>query len=490
MKRKSLKINYILDTIKIMLGMVFPIITFPYTSRILLPAGIGKVAFAQSIINYFIMLSAIGVPMYGAVECAKIRDDKDKLSRLTQELFLINCIAVIVAYIAFFVLVWVDKKFYAQKELLLLMSTAIIFSTLGLDWFYQALEEYAYITVRSFVFQLIYVTLIFLLVKSRQDYLIYAGLIVFSSVGANITNFVHTRKYIYFKRYQNYQLKRHLKPIFIMFFYLFTVNIYTNLNAIMLGYMKGESSVGFYSAALKINKMLLALVISVGGVLMPRISYYLHNGELDKFNALIKKSCNFITMLALPISIALLFLAEEIIILFSGESFLPAVSAMRILAPTTIIIAFGHITGVQILLPLRKEKLILISALIGATVSFVLNLKLIPLYAQSGTAVVNLIAEGCVTVTQVIFSWQYLKNNLELSSLLKYICATVLTVLGIILVKLFIGNCLGRLMVSGIVSVVVYFTALFLIRDVIILEVVEKFKAVGRKFFQECNFLR
>ena len=103
MKTKSLKLNFIMNAILTMSQFIFPLITFPYISRILLPAGTGKVSFATSVISYFALFAQLGIPTYGIRACAKVRDNKKELTRTVQELFIINVVMSLAVYAAFFV---------------------------------------------------------------------------------------------------------------------------------------------------------------------------------------------------------------------------------------------------------------------------------------------------------------------------------------------------------------------------------------------------
>ena len=91
-KRNNIKLNYIMNTILTLSSFIFPLITFPYVSRILLPEGTGRVSFATSVVSYFLMLSQLGIPTYGIRACAKVRDDRRKLSRVVHELMAINLV--------------------------------------------------------------------------------------------------------------------------------------------------------------------------------------------------------------------------------------------------------------------------------------------------------------------------------------------------------------------------------------------------------------
>ena len=103
MAEKSLKKNAIYSFIKAFMNLAFPVITFPYASRILLPEGIGKVNFANSIVSYFIIIAGLGIGTYATREAAKVRNDKTQLTKFSKEIFSINLIATVIAYILFFI---------------------------------------------------------------------------------------------------------------------------------------------------------------------------------------------------------------------------------------------------------------------------------------------------------------------------------------------------------------------------------------------------
>lgn len=101
-KKASLKINFIMNSLLTMSQFIFPLITFPYISRILLPVGTGKVSFATSIVSYFALFAQLGIPTYGIRACAKVRDDKKELTRTVQEIFIINFVMSLITYVVFF----------------------------------------------------------------------------------------------------------------------------------------------------------------------------------------------------------------------------------------------------------------------------------------------------------------------------------------------------------------------------------------------------
>lgn len=115
MKQKSLKLNMLFNTINTVVGLIFPVITFPYSSRVLGPENIGKVNFTHSIVSYFVLLAGAGIGTYGIREIAKRRDDKVELSTTFLEILLFNLLTTLIAYIIFFVVLFAAQKLVAYR---------------------------------------------------------------------------------------------------------------------------------------------------------------------------------------------------------------------------------------------------------------------------------------------------------------------------------------------------------------------------------------
>lgn len=152
-KERSLKFNFIMNSLLTVSSIIFPLITFPYVSRILLPEGNGKVSFVASVVAYFSMLSQLGIPTYGIRACAKVRNNKEELSRTVHELFIINLIMSFLVYFIFACSLYLVPQFREEKTLFIITSLTIIFNAIGVEWLYKGLEQYAYITVRSIIFK-------------------------------------------------------------------------------------------------------------------------------------------------------------------------------------------------------------------------------------------------------------------------------------------------------------------------------------------------
>lgn len=397
-KQKSITINYLFNLVKTVCNILFPLITFTYAARVLGVEGVGKVNFAKSVTTYFMMLAMLGMNYYGTREAAKIRDDKVKLSKYVHEMLIINSVMTVLAYLLLFVsYIHIDKlKYYGS--LLAINSVSILLQGVGMEWLYQALEEYRYIAVRSVVFQLIAIIAMLYLVKSEQDVYWYAAIYVLATSGLYIANFINIRKYILFKWYGRYEIKKHLKPLLWLFAMSVSIELYTVMDTTMLGFLQGDVAVGKYTAAVKANKLVNTLITSLGVVLIPRLSYYIGKGEKAKLFQLIDKSYNFVFMLSIPASMGLFVLSDKIIRLFSGKDFVSASVTMRLLTPIVLFIPFSAVTNQQTFVPMGKEKLIVLSTSIGAVTNFICNILLIPRYAENGAALATTFTELVVAI--------------------------------------------------------------------------------------------
>lgn len=476
MAQKSLKLNAAMNTIRVISTMIFPMITFPYTSRILGPEGTGKVSFATSFVSYFILLASIGIPLYGIREIARVRDNKEALSNTAQELFVMHLILSVIFFFSFLLLISLNGKLYDEKSLFFIISFSIILTALGMDWLYQGLEEYSYITIRSIVFSIISTVAIFIFIHNKEDYIISAAIGVFAALGSSVLNFYNARKIIFVKRSKPWNFKRHLKPLSMVFLMNFIISIYVQIDTVMLGFMSTAKNVGYYSTALKLTKMLLGLVTSMGSVFLPRLSYYIANEQKDDFKILINKSFSIIFIFCLPIVVSLMLLSKEIIVVVAGNLYLPASFCLVITAPIIIFIGVTNILGIQILYPLGEEKKNILSTLAGAVVSVSLNLLLIPYFAYNGAAIATLFSELAVLIIMFYQVPKEYLRTIQIDAFMRYIYATVLLIGLLILIKFYINQLWLRLFIAIPLGMTLYFGILLLLKEEFIVEIFIKFK--------------
>ena len=399
-EKKSLKLNFIMNAMLTMSSFIFPLITFPYVTRVLGPPGYGKVSFATSLIAYFLIFAQLGIPTYGVRACAKVRDDKRLLTKTAHELLIINLVMSVLSYAVLFLALIFVPKLRQERLLYIVVSLTIMFTTIGMEWLYKALEQYTYITVRSLIFKVVALVAMFYLVRAEDDYVIYGGITILASSASYLMNFIHARKYISLRPMGGYEFKPHLKAVAIFFAMACATTIYTNLDTVMLGFLKTDDDVGFYNAAVRIKTILVSIVTSLGTVLLPRASYYVEHGLMEEFRRISRKALNFVLVAATPMMLYFMLFARQGILLLSGEEFLGAVLPMQIIMPTLLFIGLTNILGIQILVPTGREKMVLYSVMVGAAMDLICNFLLIPKLAATGAAISNMLAEAAVLVFQ------------------------------------------------------------------------------------------
>lgn len=459
-----------MNAILTMSNIVFPLITFPYVTRILLPAGTGRVSFAVSIITYFSMFAQLGIPTYGIRACAKVRDDKEKLSRIVHELLMINMIMVFISYVAFGISLFAVPRFARDKELLLVISITILLNAMGVEWLYKALEKYSYITIRSVVFKLIALVAMFALIHDESDYIIYGAITIFAASASNVLNFINLRKYVILKPLGGYQLKKHLKPMLVFFSMSVATVIYTNLDSVMLGFMKDDAQVGIYTAAVKVKSILVTLVTSASAVLLPRASKFVDQGKMEDFYRILKKTLHFIIVVALPMCIYFILFANESILLLSGKAFADATLPMQIIMPTLLLIGITNLTGIQMMIPLGMERYVLYSEIGGALVDIILNAILIPEYGAAGAALGTLVAELVVLLIQLFAVRDKLKELFAGISYLKIILAILIALASVWWLATVDWSIFITLLLSALIYFGVYGVLLLVMKDKLITE--------------------
>ena len=392
-KQPSVKLNMLMNVILTLSSIIFPLITLPYVTRVLGPEAVGKVYFASSVVTVLSVFAELGIPVYGIRTCAKVRDDREKLSRTAKEILTVNLITCMAVYLLLAVMLIVVPKFAGNRELLIIMSSVIVLNAIGAEWLYKALEKYTYITVRSIIFKLIALIAMFMLVKEQSDYIVYGALTIFAAAASNILNFINIRRYVDPCPYSELDLRQHLPSMMMLFALAAATIIYTNLDLAFLDFMKGDREAGLYGVAVKIKLVLVNIITAVSAVLLPRMSFYYEKGKQGEFEHLLRSTLAVVNMISIPSAVYFVIYAEECILILAGREFLGAVLPMKIIVPAVIFIGISNVIGMQMLVPIGREDLVVRAAWLGAAADVLLNIALIPRFASAGAAAATLAAE-------------------------------------------------------------------------------------------------
>ena len=344
-KVPNIRVNAILNSIRSIMSIIFPLITYPYVTRILQAENLGKVNFASSTLSYFSLIAVLGLTSYAAREGTGLRNNAERINNFCTELLTLNLCTTIFAYCIFGVVLVTSPRLHPYTGLLIIYSLTIIFSTLGMEWVYTIYEDYLYITIRSILMQFLSLILMFIFVRDQNDFYWYAAINVLASVGGNIFNFFHVKKYIKLKLEFNKNIFKHLKYSIVFFASSIASSIYSNIGNTLLGLMSGDVAVGLLSVAMKIYVMIKSLIVAVMNVTTARLAYYKYNNMQDAFNHVVSKLIKTIIVMLFPIIVGINLVAEEVILIVSGEGFIGSVSALRILSIAILWSIFASIAG-------------------------------------------------------------------------------------------------------------------------------------------------
>lgn len=402
---KSIKLNFVYNVLLNVSSVIFPLITAPYIARVLEPDGVGLFNFAGTYAGYFALVALLGIPTYGVREVAKTREDKQGLARLVSEMMSIALITTIVVSTIYIISIAMVGQLKENYIIFLFSGFAVYLAPFKINWYYQGLEEFGFITLRSLIIRVLSIICLFLFVHEKSDLIIYIIINVSSIVIADIWNFTKMWRFGVHPYFTMRGLKKHLKPLWLLFASSIAISIYTVLDTLMLGFIKDYTEVGYYNNAMHMSRMLIVVITSLSVVSIPRFSSYINKGLLKEANGLANKSFSFVGLLAFPISLGLICIAPIFVPWFLGEEFYGSIFPLQLLSVLNIAIGFSNILGVQILVGLNKEKAYLMCILIGTISNFLLNCILIPVKGAIGASIASVTAE--LLVTSSMFYYVY-----------------------------------------------------------------------------------
>lgn len=467
MKNKSLGLNAFFNGMRSVLSLIFPLITFPYISRVLSVSGIGIYNFSNTYVSYFILIAGLGIATYAVREGAKYRNQKEKIEEFTSQVFSINITATIVAYLLLFLSLVIFKNLNNYVTCILIFSLQILFTTLGTEWIYTIYEDYAYITIRSIAFKILSIIILFILVRKPSDYLWYATITVLAAVGSNILNFIHARSFINIRLTLNTKWRYHLKPIIIIFASAAAITIYTASDTTILGILKNDYAVGIYSTSAKIYQITEGLLSAILTVTIPRLAMLWGQKRRSEYNDVLIRVINTLGILVLPASVGLIMLSREVVLIIAGYKFLPSVNSLRIITWAMIFSIFAWIFSDCVLIPVKRESKVLRNTLITAVINVILNFILIPSMSYDGTSLSTVIAEFSVMVMNGYSCRDIIKPIIFKKETLKNLFESIIGCIGIVIVCLLcqwgLHSMIWKTIFSMVLSVPMYGAILILL---------------------------
>lgn len=478
MKRKSLGINALLNGLRSALNLIFPLITFPYVSRVLSVDGMGIYNFSSTYVSYFTLIAGLGISTYAVREGAKYRENKGKINIFSSQVFTISMLSTLVAYILLIGSLLIFSNLRNYVTCILIFGLQIFFTTIGTEWLYIIYEDYQYITIRSIIFKIISVLLLFVLVRTPNDYLWYSAITVFASVGSNVLNFIHAKSICRIRLVKRTNWQYHLKPILIIFATSVAITLYVSSDTTILGLLKDDYAVGIYGVSVKIYTIVNGLISGLLMVTIPRLAMLIGKRRIKEYIHILQEVISSLSILGLPAAVGVVMLSKEIILIIAGKKYLDGILSLQIITWALIFSNFSTIFNQCVLIPVKRESKSLRNTIITGMINIGLNFVFIPLWSYNGTALSTVIAEFMVMALNGWSARDYIGPIVKSKKTIKNIIDSIIGCIGIILIcvllKIGVSSLMLRTILSIILSVGIYSAILIFLKDDMAMEYLSK----------------
>ncbi len=472
-QRRSVVANFLYSSMSSVLNALVPLITYPYIARVLGPENMGKLGVAGSLSGFFLVAGTLGLPIYGVRLVAQNRGRPRELGRISAELAILQMGAALLATVFFAVLVASVPRYRAEPLLFTAFGATILVAGLNFDWFLQGVEEFKYIGLRNTVVKALSIALLFVVVRSKSDYIVYAFFFAgFSAltIGLNArTCLRHVRPTI-----AGFHPFSHLGPMAVFTLTAVAVTAYTNLDFLFLGLLADNGESGFYNISIRLVRTLGFITATLSGVLLPRLSTLAGSDE-EGFSGMLGDSFNAILLFSLPSAAGIFVTADDFIRIFAGSQYAGAGASLRITAFIVPIAALSNFLQVQVLVPRGKETPTLLSFGAGIVAGSAVLAALVGPLGHVGAAFGMLAAEGAVLAVQAaLVGRKELSRFVEPGRVLSYAAGGLFCGAAAALPHAFMPGGGLRLVVSVFAGAAVYLAFLALIKDDILSRLVKK----------------
>ena len=460
--KKSVKVNYIYNLAYQMLLLVTPFITTPYVARVLGVSGVGAYSYTTAVVTYFILIANMGTNYYGSREIAYYQNDIEKRSRIFWEVIILRCIMTAVSLSIY----WGFTHNSEYATIFSIQSIAIVAVLLDISWFFTGIEEFKITVTRDTIVKVTSIALIFLFVKDRNDLWLYVLIIVGAALLGNASFWFYIPKYI--KKYPINKLKpfRDIKIVLQLFIPFVATQIYVTGGKVILEHFDPTAlENGYYEQAEKIVKISLALLTTLGTVMVPRYAYLFKNGKWEEIQRYLKKGFSFVWLVGIPIWFGIISISNSFVPWFLGEGYEKVIALLYIFPVVVLVIGLSNVLGTQYLIPTSRQNHYTVTVIIGAIINVILCLILIPKYFSLGAVIALVLTETSITISQIIILRKEIPMRTIFGTAKKYLVAGLLMFLVTSVLGMRVPETVGGTAIVVVVGVTIYGGALLILKD-------------------------
>ncbi len=462
--KKSIANNYFYNAAYQGLSMVTPLIITPYISRVLGADGIGIYSYELSAVTYFVLFATFGTYTYGQREISYNQENRDNRTRIFWNTEALSCISTVLCLAAYFLYLII---FRSNVLSCYIFALNIITVSLDISWVFQGMEDFGKVVSRNIFFKILNIILIFSFVKSSGDLDKYILIMSALPLCSAVFLWPFLKEIVGPPDIKNIRPFTDFQSILSMFIPALAISIYTVLDKTMIGFFSAEGKYenGYYEQSVKISKTALTIITAMGTVMAPRVGYHYEKNEMDAVRVYIYRSFRFVWMIGIPLCFGLIGISSSFVPWFYGRGYEKCILLLKILSVLIPVIGISNVTGIQYLVPSKRQGILTGTVLAGAVFNFVINLLLIPKFFSAGAAAASVMAEGLISCIQLYIVRRELSVKKILLSSLSYFFAGIVMLAVLLITGRFIKPSAAGTVILILTGSMVYFFILKIIRD-------------------------
>lgn len=470
MNEKKISINIIYNVLNQIVSLIVPLILTPYVARVLSAELIGAYSYALANSSYFVLVEALGFPLYGMLKVSSHRDDKEYISTLFKEISIAKVVLMLICigiYMVPFVF-WADSN----KLLHFIMILNIISTGIDSTWFLSGMEDFKTTSLRNIVVRGINVFLIILLVKSENDFLLYALIMQLSNVISYVVVFPTVKKYIVPAKTSIRGMLEHTKKSMVYFVPGIINTIFTSSDKTILGAFTNNYEVGVYEQASKISTLCGSVINSISNVVLPRVTYLNHNASIEESKKFLFKTLRYASVLTIPVMFGIICISDEFVPVFFGEGYTKSSILLKILSINVLMNVLANYIGQQCLVSNSKQREYNTAISIGALLNIIINIIVVNKLQSVGVSIASVLSSIIVFLMVLAYSREKIKLKDVLEMNWRAIIAAIIMAIGIY--RIYIGSLFITCLVKVAVGGMIYFICLIFLKEEALMQMIKK----------------
>lgn len=394
-----LKKNIIYQIIYQILILVVPLILSKYVTNIFAPETLGVYSSSYSLGSIFLIFGLLGIQKYGTRVIAKTKNNELELRKTFWSLFYVHVFLSLLSIAIYFILAFNQG---VNSVIYLIQGIYVASVLFDITWLFYGLENFKSVVLRNTLIKIIEVILILCLVKTNNDLWIYTLIMASSVFFGQFVMLPTAIAKVKPIKINFLDIKPHFAPLAILSISVIATSFYSYIDKVFLGFLspKLNTDSALYDYSEKIVKIPLAIITSIGTVMLPRISSLVKNNDATKLNNIIGNSITIVSLISVAACFGIASISNVFVSLWYGKDYLECGNAIIFLSPIIIFISLGDVIRSQYLIPKEKDIAFTISVVGGTIINLILNLCLIPIFGLNGAIIGTIVTEFIICLFQ------------------------------------------------------------------------------------------